>query len=72
MTTTASRGGQLSTRKGEWNELWPSHWFSGMTDFSPSTDVKEMGDKIVIHTELPGVKKEDVNINLENGYLTIR
>ncbi|MEK7206957.1 MAG: Hsp20/alpha crystallin family protein [Pseudomonadota bacterium] len=37
----------------------------------PAMDVKERDGEYVIKTELPGVKKEDVSITLENGVLTI-
>ncbi|MBP5604151.1 MAG: Hsp20/alpha crystallin family protein [Ruminiclostridium sp.] len=35
------------------------------------TDVKEIGDKYQLEVDLPGVKKEDVKIKLDSGYLTI-
>jgi HSP20 family protein len=34
-------------------------------------DVYETDDAAFIEAELPGVKKEDININVENGVLTI-
>ena len=34
-------------------------------------DLKEQGNNMVVHAELPGVKKEDINIDLTNGFLTI-
>ena len=35
------------------------------------TDVAEHDDHYEIAIDLPGFKKEDVNIDLENGYLTV-
>lgn len=35
------------------------------------TDVREQGDSYKVAIDLPGFKKEDVAIELENGYLTI-
>ncbi len=35
------------------------------------TDVREQGDSYQVAIDLPGFKKEDVAIELENGYLTI-
>ena len=35
------------------------------------TDVREEGDNYEVAIDLPGFKKEDVTIELENGYLTI-
>lgn len=37
----------------------------------PLCDVKETEKEIVVHAELPGVKKEDIHIELHNGFLTI-
>ena len=35
------------------------------------TDIKENDKNFEIHIDLPGFKKEEINANLENGYLTI-
>ncbi|WP_281627259.1 Hsp20/alpha crystallin family protein, partial [Traorella massiliensis] len=35
------------------------------------TDIKDAGDSYELDMDLPGFKKEDVKIELENGYLTI-
>ena len=35
------------------------------------TDVRDTGDAYVLESELPGFKKEDININIENDCLTI-
>lgn len=44
-----------------------------MDDFAmPKTDVREVGGNYELDMELPGVKKEDINAKLENGYLTIQ
>lgn len=34
-------------------------------------DIVEIENGYVVYAELPGVKKEDVNVNFEDGYLTI-
>lgn len=36
------------------------------------TDIYESNNKYVIEMDLPGIKKEDIKINYENGYLTIK
>ncbi len=38
---------------------------------SMKTDVKEVGDQYKIEIEMPGFKKEDISMDLENGYLTV-
>ena len=35
------------------------------------TDIKDKGDVLVLQADLPGFKKEDIDINIEDGYLTI-
>ncbi|MEX1034223.1 MAG: Hsp20/alpha crystallin family protein [Cellvibrionaceae bacterium] len=39
--------------------------------FSPRVDVKDREDHVEISAELPGVKKDDIDITLENGILTL-
>jgi HSP20 family protein len=39
--------------------------------FSPSVDIFEEKEAIVVSVELPGVRAEDVNITVENDLLTI-
>ena len=35
------------------------------------TDIKDLGDNVRLEADLPGVKKEDIKIDIENKYLTI-
>lgn len=39
---------------------------------APETDVIEVEDEIRVITEMPGLKREDIDIDLENNLLTIR
>lgn len=39
--------------------------------FIPGVDISETDDQFLITAELPGMKKEDININIENRRLTI-
>lgn len=39
--------------------------------FTPRVDIKENSDHYEITAELPGVKKEDMHLHLEDGVLTI-
>lgn len=43
-----------------------------MADWTPSVDISETDTEYVIKGEIPGVKKEDVKITLENGLITLR
>jgi HSP20 family protein len=39
--------------------------------WGPLVDVFEKADRLVIRAELPGVQKEDMDIRIENGVLTL-
>ena len=39
--------------------------------WSPALDVYDEKDNFVVKAELPGLKKEDIDINVHNGVLTI-
>ncbi|KAG0146115.1 hypothetical protein CROQUDRAFT_78027, partial [Cronartium quercuum f. sp. fusiforme G11] len=39
--------------------------------FRPKIDIVETTDEFVMTTELPGAKKEDISIDLQNGRLTV-
>jgi HSP20 family protein len=41
------------------------------TFFSPQVDIVDKNDHYEIKADLPGVKKEDLKVNLENGILSI-
>jgi len=71
------RGKALSERR---NGLWGNMFDDFFTDFLPmrgfkSTsfrlDVKETDKQYVVEAELPGVAKDDINIDLNEGTLTI-
>lgn len=40
--------------------------------FIPSLDIIESDEKLFIHIELPGIKKEDIEINYYKGYLELK
>jgi len=54
--------------------LWPNgeREGNGAAVWTPSIDVYEEKDRYVIKAELPGVKREDVSLVLENDVLTIK
>lgn len=53
-----------------WSPANPSEG-NGLTAFAPRVDVKEKDDSYEITAELPGVKKDDIKVTLENGILSI-
>ncbi len=42
------------------------------SDWHPSCDIRETEKEYRVQAELPGVKKEDVHVTLEDGVLTIQ
>ena len=53
-------------------EIWDSWPFAFPDGFTPSLDIYEKDDHLVVKTELPGIKKSDLDISLEDGVLTIK
>jgi HSP20 family protein len=45
--------------------------FFAPRSFSFRTDVKDKGEKFVLEAELPGFKKEDISLEINEGILTI-
>ncbi|WP_447980549.1 Hsp20/alpha crystallin family protein [Candidatus Nitrospira bockiana] len=43
-----------------------------VADWSPDVDITETDAEYVIHAELPGLKKDDVKITLQDGVLTLQ
>jgi HSP20 family protein len=41
-------------------------------EWAPAVDIRETGDNLIITAELPGMGKDDVKVNYEDGVLTIR
>ncbi|KTD31969.1 MULTISPECIES: Hsp20/alpha crystallin family protein [Legionella] len=39
--------------------------------WAPAVDIKEEKDRFLVVADIPGVKKEDMNISLENNILTL-
>jgi HSP20 family protein len=45
--------------------------FADRVEYSPPLDVSESNEEVVVVAEIPGVKKEDLKISLEKGFLSI-
>lgn len=50
---------------------WPSSPFGEEAGWSPLVDIEEQDDAYVVEAELPGVKREDVNIELVGNELDV-
>jgi HSP20 family protein len=53
-----------SGENGRGSQLLEGGWF-------PAVDVYEDKDNLLIKAELPGLKKEDIDISLQDGYLSL-
>jgi HSP20 family protein len=70
---------EMRSLQDEVNRLFSSSFSRGGNDdndltrgsWSPSVDIYENKDQIVLEAELPGMKSEDVDISIENNLLTI-
>ena len=43
-----------------------------VADWIPTVDISETEAEYAVQAELPGVKKQDVRVTMENGVLTIQ
>ena len=66
---------RLSSLRDEVNRLfdfsWPARDSGLFSGWSPALDVFDDKDSLVVKVELPGLKKEEINISLHEGVLTV-
>lgn len=62
----------LSTRLGRFfdEESWPRGSNGG--NWLPAVNVEESGEELLLTAEMPGMSRDDIELELENGVLTIR
>ena len=51
--------------------IWPDMRTVERYEISPNVDIFEEGNEIVMNADLPGLKKEDIKIDLSENILTI-
>jgi HSP20 family protein len=56
----------------EANRGWRADDPSSTTSWSPAVDIYESDSDIVVKAELPGMEREDIDLNLENNVLTLK
>ena len=78
ITPRTLRGRTVSPWGNDFNNVFesffrPNRWVEEATsdDLVPAMDIREREHDFLVHADLPGIKKEDIDINLENGVLTI-
>jgi HSP20 family protein len=54
--------------------FWPERWWptAGMEITTPAVDLYEEKDDIVVKAELPGLEKDNIEVNLSENRLTIK
>jgi HSP20 family protein len=66
---------RLATLRDEFDRLfdfsWPSRDTGLLGGWSPALDVYDHKDNLVVTLEVPGMKKEDIEISLHDGMLTV-
>ena len=57
-----------------WRPWWPGRWFGteGPELTAPALDLYEEKDDIVVKAELPGIDKDNIEVNLTDHQLTIK
>ena len=50
---------------------WPSFERTGEVTWAPRADIHETEKEVIVDLELPGVKKEDIKIEVKSNLLTI-
>jgi HSP20 family protein len=66
---------QLSSLRNEFNRFFESPFSTGSSDafntWAPALDLYEDKDNLVLTAEVPGLKKEDIEISLHDNVITI-
>ena len=54
-----------------WDEFFDNSFFTTKENHFMKTDIKEKKNEYIIEIDLPGYQKENIKVELENGYLVI-
>jgi len=52
-------------------DFMPMRKWEGGNVFTPAIDIKDEGNKLLVTTDLPGINKEDIELNLKGDMLEI-
>jgi HSP20 family protein len=69
---------ELRSLQDDMNRLFMSNLSRGSDEgfmsgaWSPNVDIFENKDNLVVEVELPGMRREDVDVSIENNVLTLR
>lgn len=53
------------------DDMFTSPFFTSRSDMAMKTDITEKDGNYLLDMELPGCKKEDIRLELNNGYLNV-
>lgn len=53
------------------NDMFEDPFFERRDSKLMRTDIKEKGDNYIIEVDLPGYEKENITLEIENGYLKV-
>ena len=67
---------RLTSLRDEINDLFESTFANGggsdvLNTWAPALDVYEDANHLIVRAEVPGMKKEEINVSLENNVLTV-
>jgi HSP20 family protein len=66
---------ELTTLRNRMDRLWSrvsAHDETSLAEWTPTADVLETKDEIVIKAELPGIDEKNIDVAIESGMLTIK
>jgi len=71
---------EMRTFRGQVGRLWDTLSLAGFDasgdtappNWKPAVDILESDGKVVIQAELPGVKREDISVDVQEGVLTLK
>jgi len=69
--TTSALSGLRDPLSRLFDLAFPSRAAESFGDWTPALDAHEDNDKYVVSTDIPGLKKEDINVSVHDGVLTV-
>lgn len=62
---------ELAELRGPWERLLGALPFDGQQSWMPAIDVERHDGDLVVHADVPGIKPEEIKIEIENNILTV-
>lgn len=61
----------MSRFRGDWNGDWPAAVLAPSTVFAPSIDLEETDDALQVRMDVPGLKAEEIDIEVSGNTLRV-